>query len=129
MAKRKAKIGRPGYPPELWDEVTRRVGLGMSYNRAAISLGIDQSTISKKKKSDPDFFIAIKKADDECEFHHIQRVAAGDKNWQSSSWMLERKFNRWRDRARKTSDDEKPNEAAQAIVALFKTAVKPDEQA
>lgn len=35
---------------------------------------------------------ALKKAEGECELHHIIRIKDGERTWQSSAWFLERKW-------------------------------------
>lgn len=75
--------------------ILEKLRTGLSRTDCADLLGINITTIQHEGERDPIFFEGLKAAETECKEFHIARIKEGAKNWQSSAWMLERKW--WRE--------------------------------
>lgn len=98
---------------ELIDNICKHISEGLTYNDAAYLEGINKSTfhlwkseakksleeisknpkykLSKYQKLQLEFIDSLKKADLEFKKTHIKKIAR-DISWQSSAWILERKY-------------------------------------
>jgi hypothetical protein len=103
-----------GRKPKLDDAAKQKVyevlTLGASLQDAADILGVDRSTLTRAKQSDPTFAHGIKKATAEGKVWHLQQVKDHKPGaWQASAWMLERKW--YKEFARRDPPPKKVNEA------------------
>lgn len=72
------------------------ISSGLSRGKAAILADTTLDSVRRLAVRDRKFRESLKKAEVEFERKHLDRIARGDKGWQSSAWLLERKFwNRW----------------------------------
>lgn len=76
---------------EKWDKVVELISNGKLYKHACAIAGVGESTFYDKKKNDPEFLEAIKKADAEYIAHHEQFISDSPQ-WTAHAWLLERKF-------------------------------------
>tara|TARA_R110002020_G_scaffold390774_1_gene601225 strand:- start:451 stop:846 length:396 start_codon:yes stop_codon:yes gene_type:complete len=76
---------------EQWENVLKAIASGLNNDDACDSAGISRSIFYKKIKEDLDFLDTYKKAKIQFKLTHIQKISRAN-NWQSSAWLLERKF-------------------------------------
>jgi len=76
---------------EQWENVLKAIASGLNNDDACDSAGISRSIFYKKIKDDLDFLDTYKKAKIQFKLTHIQKISKAE-NWQSSAWLLERKF-------------------------------------
>ena len=76
---------------EQWENVLKAIASGLNNDDACDSAGISRSIFYKKIKEDLDFLDTYKKAKIQFKLTHIQKISKAN-NWQSSAWLLERKF-------------------------------------
>jgi hypothetical protein len=76
---------------EQWENVLKAIASGLNNDDACDSAGISRSIFYKKVKDDLDFLDTYKKAKIQFKLTHIQKISKAN-NWQSSAWLLERKF-------------------------------------
>lgn len=77
--------------PEQWQKVLDAIASGLTNADAAIVAGMHQSTLYERIANDAEFSESVKKALIGFKFKHIKQVS-DNASWQSSAWMLERKF-------------------------------------
>jgi hypothetical protein len=82
-------------------ELLDAIASGLTRRRAAIKVGVSNTTLIREMKADSAFRTNIKRAEVEFEQKHITRIGEGEPQWQSSAWLLERKFPHWAKRERK----------------------------
>lgn len=87
---------KTGRPRILDDAIRARIieilEIGGSRNLAARIVGCATTTIQNEAKRNRPFLDALRKAEGDCELHHIKRIRDGEKTWCSSAWFLERKW-------------------------------------
>lgn len=90
-------VGRPrALDKKKLDTILKVIRMGGSRRCAAMQVGCALTTIANEAAANQRFMDGLKKAESDCELLHIARVSAGGLGWQSSAWMLERKFpKRW----------------------------------
>jgi hypothetical protein len=87
-----AKIGRP----VVFEEARREkfcilVGVGVTRRHAAISVGVDPSTVSRHMEADPLFAEQVRDAENDCEIDLLKRVRLqSERSWRACVWLLER---------------------------------------
>jgi transposase-like protein len=97
-----AKVGRPTkLTKELVRDIAEAVSEGMTYTLAAQLHGVTRKTLYNWLKAGEDaddespeaeFLHALKKAEAEGALASLRRVRAGGMSWQSSAWILERRY-------------------------------------
>lgn len=66
---------------------------GCSKRRAAAYVGVDESTIRRAEKNDPEFAIEVAKASTQFEVDLVNKMRAqADKFWRAAAWLLERRL-------------------------------------
>jgi transposase len=90
MAKRgpKPKLAEARQQKRIFEVLS----LGGSLQDAADLLGIDRSTLTRRKQTDAEFAQGIKKATVEGKLVHLKNVKARSPRWQASAWFLERRW-------------------------------------
>lgn len=78
-------------PEEIWQEVLKGIASGLTNRDACARVGVKENSFYFKRKSDPEFDSEVKRALIAFKLKHIN-VVARDPSWQSSAWLLERKF-------------------------------------
>lgn len=78
-------------PDELWEKVIRGIASGLTNRDACALAGIKENTFYVRRAKDKDFDDAVKAALIQFKLKHITTIAR-DPSWQSSAWLLERKF-------------------------------------
>jgi hypothetical protein len=82
--------GRPTKrTPEVVEKIAQAIASGLTDQEAAALANVHPDALRRWKK-DPEFADAIAGACAQRLQQRIQRVEAGDPNWQSSAWLLER---------------------------------------
>ena len=79
-------------------ELFAALAMGASRQIACDSICISVDTLVREELRDDDFAVSLKKAEADCQLYHLARVRQGGNSWQSSAWMLERKW--WREYSR-----------------------------
>lgn len=86
---------KPGPKPKVGDEqrteILAVITDGGSIRDAAESVGVSVRTVRNAMRSDPKFFLGVKKARKTGKIKLIRRVNDA-KCWQSAAWMLERMY-------------------------------------
>lgn len=85
------------YTQEIVKEICGHVRNGLSYIDACRLADINQDTFYEWRKKHPEFTEALKRAEAELKEEHLKFVIANSKRkgpntWQSSGWLLERRF-------------------------------------
>jgi len=109
----KRKPGRPTkYTDATVNQILESIHNGNYAVVAARKAGICEDTFYEWIKTKPEFSEAVKKEESVAEEFHVARIIAGEKNWTSSAWWLERKFpKRWgRDRGFQEDHKEDPED-------------------
>lgn len=96
-AKRKSNAGRPSrIDDDVRETILDAVADGLSVRRAAIIAGVSHTSVGRECDRNAQFRSDLKKAEAKFERVHLKRIASGAPQWQSSAWLLERKFtDRW----------------------------------
>lgn len=82
--------------PKTQAKILQAIMDGGSRRLAAALVGIGNTSIQRWADKDAQFRDALRRAEAECEMHHIKRISGGVPQWQSSAWFLERKwYKRW----------------------------------
>jgi len=78
-------------PTETWSEVIKNIEGGLTQKDSCDLAGIHVDSLMKRMRRDSIFSKRIKKANIEFKKTHVNKIAKDDA-WQSSAWLLERKF-------------------------------------
>ena len=85
--------GRPTlYTPELANRLADHIAAGLTDEEAAALEDISCDCISRWRKSNPEFCVAIKKAEAGRLVLRLKRIEAGEQGWQGTAWALERLY-------------------------------------
>jgi hypothetical protein len=85
--------GRPTlYTPELANRLADYIAAGLTDEEAAALEDISCDCISRWRKSNPEFCVAIKKAEAGRLVLRLKRIEAGQQGWQGTAWALERLY-------------------------------------
>ena len=80
---------------EQWKEVIASISLGLTNKDACVVAGIAEQSLYNKinsdRKEDLEFLGLLKKAKVKFKLKHLQVVSKSE-HWQSSAWLLERKY-------------------------------------
>lgn len=115
-AKRKKKNGRPRKLKGSVDaQVMACLAMGASIKDATDYVGLDYSTILKRRDSDPSFSKRMRHAVALGKRRLVFKIMAAS-DWKAAAWMLERKW--WKEYAKRTPDLEQ-------LAALAQRAVHP----
>ena len=93
---KKSKRGRVGegrptlYTPELTNRLADHIAVGLTDEEAAALEDISPDCINRWRKSNPEFCVAIKKAEAQRLLLRLGRIEAGEQGWQGTAWALER---------------------------------------
>jgi hypothetical protein len=87
-------VGRPClFDFEKRGQVLVLLRSGCSKRRAAAYVGIDESTIRRAERNDPEFAMEMAKASTQFEIDLVSRMKAqADKSWRAAAWLLERRL-------------------------------------
>jgi hypothetical protein len=87
-----AKIGRPvEFEGARREKFCILVGVGVTRRHAAISVGVDPSTVSRHMEADPLFAEQVRDAENDCEIDLLKRVRLqSERSWRACVWLLER---------------------------------------
>ena len=78
---------------KTWNEILDVISGGMTDKDACLYSGISRQSFYKKIREESDFSDMVKKAQVEFKKKHLEIIAdAGERSWQASAWLLERKF-------------------------------------
>src|SRR5262245_37604692 len=89
----RAGEGRPTlYTPELGYRLADHIAAGLTDEEAAALEDISCDCISRWRKSNPEFCVAIKKAEAQRLRRRLERIEAGEQGWQGTAWALERLY-------------------------------------
>jgi transposase len=86
--------GRPSKrTPAIEKIILDALAAGLPYRAAAGRAGIHETTLIEWRKNDPDFELAVEKANSVAISRNMQIIqdAAAD-NWAAGAWILERRF-------------------------------------
>lgn len=83
--------GRPRVPISEWEILLGGIASGLTNRDACTLAGIGESTFYEKQKDDPEFAERVKRALVQFKHERIKKIRE-DTSWQSSAWLLERKF-------------------------------------
>jgi hypothetical protein len=85
--------GRPAaITPALQDRICTLLSVGFSRRQAAAYVEIDQSTISRTAKRDPEFAACLKRAEEKASLQPMLTVISeAQKNWRAAAWLLQYK--------------------------------------
>lgn len=101
MAKRGPK---PKITPEVEREILACLTVGASLNDAADYVEIHRANLNRRMANDPKFAKGVDRAIAKGKLHHLNKVGKAEP-WQSSAWMLERKWgSEWGRKDQVTSD-------------------------
>ena len=78
-------------PPERWQDVIDNIAAGMNNDDACAIAGISEASFYNRKKDDLEFLESVKRAESEFIKTHVKKIATSNQ-WQSSAWLLERKY-------------------------------------
>jgi hypothetical protein len=88
-------VAKPGPKLKIDEHAEARVfgalSVGASLQDVADMLGIDRSTLTRKKASDPEFAQGCIAAEKDGKIKHLKKISSA-KQWQASAWFLERKY-------------------------------------
>jgi len=115
-------MGRPRstMTPEVEEKILRTVKLGLHAERAAQAHGVMVSAFRSHKRRNPDFAIALKKAESEAEGGFLSRIIKHtEKQWTACAWILER---RWPERWAKRDPETKPLTKQQVQEAMLEAS-------
>ena len=96
MEGKKSKRGRVGegrptlYTPELANRLADHIAVGLTDEEAAALEDISPDCINRWRKSNPEFCVAIKKAEAQRLKLRLERIEVGEAGWQGTAWALER---------------------------------------
>ncbi len=77
--------------PEIQDQYSAMLGIGLSRRRAAWLLGFSESTVRSAMRRDEKFADDVLRAERRREILALRNVQeAGNKSWRASKWFLER---------------------------------------
>jgi len=76
---------------QQWEQVLAGIASGLNNDDACASAGVSRSLFYKKTKEELDFLDRYKRAKIQFKLTHIRKIA-DNSSWQSSAWLLERKF-------------------------------------
>ena len=76
---------------EIWNEIVEYIKGGLTRKDVFELAGISNYSFYDKLKKDSNYYNTIKKAEVSFKQHHLDKIRS-DKTWQSSAWLLERKF-------------------------------------
>ena len=79
------------YSPEVAEFVASEITSGSKVTDIAESLGINPDTIHLWKKNKSELKVLIAKKRLELKQYHVKKIES-DSSWQSSAWMLERRY-------------------------------------
>lgn len=91
MQKRNKPGPKPKIGPDQQKIVLGIVGNGGSIQDAADIIEVDQSTLRRHMRENPEFARGIKKAKKSGKMRLVQRVSTAS-SWQAAAWMLERMY-------------------------------------
>jgi transposase len=74
-----------------WEQVLAGIASGLNNDDACASAGVSRSLFYKRTKEEVDFLDRYKRAKIQFKLTHIRKIA-DNSSWQSSAWLLERKF-------------------------------------
>lgn len=78
---------------EIWEKLLSAIASGLTEQDACQVVGVGRTTLHEKKKKDAVYKEEVRKANIVFKLKHIQNIAEHSKtSWQSSAWLLERKF-------------------------------------
>ncbi len=76
---------------EVWDEIIKYIESGLTFRDAYELAGISNYSFYTKIKQDSNYYNSIKRALVKFKQYHLNKIRK-DESWQSSAWILERKF-------------------------------------
>ncbi len=91
-----SKRGRVGeghpslYTPELTSRLADHIAAGLTDEESAALEDISCDCIQRWRKGNPEFRVAIKKAEAQRLLLRLGRIEAGEPGWQGTAWALER---------------------------------------
>lgn len=78
---------------EILAKLVELISTGVSYQNAAIAVGIGKTTLARWKKEDQEFRAALKRAEAQAHARAVKCISdQWDKSWQSAAWWLERRY-------------------------------------
>lgn len=85
--------GRPAMiTPAVQERICTLLSVGFSRRQAAAYVEIDQSTISRTAKRDPEFAACLKRAEEKASLQPMLTVISeAQKNWRAAAWLLQYK--------------------------------------
>lgn len=120
------------FTPQVQQRILDAIALGLTYEQAATSAGIDRFTFRRWRDSKAPFCAEVEKAEVAGMAARLSRIqmAAIDGNWQADAWWLERRFpDQWgrRERVDVTHSGQVDVRMAVAQVQAALDAVLPDD--
>lgn len=87
-------VGRPClFDGEKRGQVLALLRSGCSKRRAAAYVGVDESTIRRAEREDPEFAIEVAKASTQFEVDLVTKMRVqADNSWRAAAWLLERRL-------------------------------------
>jgi hypothetical protein len=78
------------YTPGLASRLAAHIAAGLTDEEAAALEGISCDCISRWRKSNHEFCVAVKKAEAQRLLLRLEHIEAGEQGWQGTAWALER---------------------------------------
>jgi transposase len=87
-------MARPSkYTPEVVERIVKAVGLGATYELAALAGGVSYETFRQWRDAKPAFLAALKAAEGQAVTTWLEKIeAASAESWQAAAWKLERRY-------------------------------------